>query len=295
MFSTTHNKSGYPTSNVIFIITTALFIIGLFALFALHAQLLIRKLRENIEIQVFLHKNTDASTQRSIRQALESYPFILKENQIPKIRFISKEEAATELRHLTGEDFMNFLGDNPLRDAFVINISEEYYTKAQMENIKKQIEELPGVFEVTYPENHIQEINANVHKVGAVLLSFVLMLLGIVVILINNSVKLAMYSQRFLIRSMQLVGATPWFIKKPFLQRAIYQGIVGACIAIVLLSLVLWFFYTFLEELRVLNVKWGIFVIYISLLFLGGLICGASAYFSVSRYLKMKLDQLYQN
>jgi len=292
MFST-RNKSGYPRYNVVFSITTALFMMGLFALFALHAKLLISKLRENIEIQIFLHKSIDKQNIEQIRNALSGYSFILQENGLPKIRFVSKEDAAKELRNLTGDDFMLFLGDNPLRDAFVINIHENYYSKTQMEVIKKQLEEIKGVFEVSYPENHIQEINANVSRVGMVLVFFVLLLLVVVIILINNSVKLVLYSQRFLIRSMQLVGATALFIKKPFLIRAVMQGVTGALIAMALLSGILWGFHSLIDELRILQIGWGVAVIFVTLPLFGAIICGLSAYFSVSRYLKMKLDDLY--
>lgn len=283
----------YPYVSVVFSISLALFVIGLFGLLILHANRLTRIIKENIEIQVYLNRTISENDKIKIRKTLSNKDYIAVVNGQPQISFVSKEEAARDFIEETGEDFIQFLGENPLRDAYIINVKPENYTTEDLQKIRLDIERISGVFEVTYVESLINSINKNVTKISIVLVSFAALLVIIVAILINNTIRLALFSQRFLIRSMQLVGATRRFIKKPFLIRSFMHGILGGIFASVLLLLILNYANQQIEDIEKLQEPSKIVVLFVSLLFLGGFMGFLSTYRAVNKYLKMSLDELY--
>lgn len=286
----------YPFVNVIFSITTALFMIGLFMLLAIVGGNVSSDLKKGIEIQVFLNKNLDETALEGVAEALSDKEYIDKSKGVASIRFLSKEEGAKALIEDTGEDFIKFLGANPLRDSYIINLGEGYQTNEKLEEVKRDIEKIPDVFEVAYTQNlkqMVDDINDNIKKIGVVIGVFVLILLFTVVILINNAIKLALFSQRFLIRSMQLVGATPFFIKKPFVVRAALHGILSGFIASVILSAIYLLIVQALPDFQQMLFIWQMLFVFILLLSLGGVIGYLSSYKAVTRYLQMKLDELY--
>ena len=291
---TSYKRIGsYPHTNVVASIATALFMIGLFCLFVLHADKLIGLIQEHIEVQVYLDREITPAQRDSIGRELATMKFVAAKAGQPRIRFVSKEEAADKMIKESGENFVEFLGENPLRDAFILNIDENYFEREKLQAMKKEIEALPGVFEVKYIESLIGEINSNIKKIGSFIAIFVMILLSTVVILIYNAVKLALFSQRFLIRSMQLVGATAFFIKRPFLIRAGIQGFLGGVIACTLLVVLLIYVNLQVEELRLLQDYRNIFALFMILICAGIFICTSSAYGAVTKYLKMSLDELY--
>lgn len=283
----------YPYVSVVFSISLALFVIGLFGLLILHTNRLTQIIRENIEIQVYLNHTITDNDKIKIQKTLASKDYIALVNEQPQISFISKEEAAQDFIEETGEDFIQFLGENPLRDAYVINIKPEYYDTKELQKVKLDIERISGVFEVTYVESLINSINKNVTKISIVLMGFAFLLVVIVAVLINNTIRLALFSQRFLIRSMQLVGATRQFIKKPFLMRSMLHGILGGIIASVLLILVLNYTNQQIEDIDKLQEPVKIFILFGSLLVLGGFMGFFSTYRAVNKYLSMSLNELY--
>ena len=225
----------YPHTMVVFSISLALFVIGLFGLLLIHAGKLSEKVKESIEMQVYLDRNLTEVQLSELKKTFAAKEYIAYQNETAQVRFISKEEGAKAFLDETGEDFMEFLGDNPLRDAYVLRIDADHSSSPTLKSIKLDLEEVEGVYEVQYVESLIESINSNIQKISIVLLSFAIILVLVVIILINNTIKLALYSQRFLIRSMQLVGATSFFIQRPFLNRAVWQGIMSGIIASVLL------------------------------------------------------------
>lgn len=283
----------YPAISVLITITTALFMVGLFSLFALHATALTNILQDNIEIHVYLEKDVDESSRHQLHQTLANQSFVEVQDNKPRIRFISKEDAAKKMMEDTGENFIESLGTNPLRDVFSVNIKREFYAKEKLLPIRKQLEATTGVYEVVYAESVIDKINENLSTIGFVIFSFVVILLIITYILLNNAIKLGLFSQRLLIRSMQLVGATDFFIKKPFLWRAAWQGFLGSVLACLLLTASLLYINTQIKELQNIQNYWLIAILYLSLIMLGTSICLSSAYSSVNRYLKMTLNELY--
>ena len=283
----------YPYVSVVFSITMALFVIGLFGLLLLHANALSRVIRENVEVQIFLNQTISENDRLKIQKTLATKDYIADINGEQQISYISKEEAAEDFIEETGEDFRQFLGENPLHDAFVIRIKPEYYTAEALQKIKLDVERLSGVFEVAYVENLVKSINENLTKISLVLVGFALLLVLIVTVLINNTIRLALFSQRFLIRSMQLVGATARFIQRPFLARSFAHGLLGGVLASVLLVLILQYANQQIEDIEQLQDPFRIGILLVGLLTLGGALGFLSTYRAVKRYMGMSLDELY--
>jgi cell division transport system permease protein len=284
----------YPYVSVVFSISLALFMIGALGMLAIHSKKLTSLIQENIEMQVYLKKNISDAQRIKIRKLLEGYDFVAKDNTgRARISHISKEDGAKEFIAETGEDFVEFLGENPLRDEFVINIDNEHQTEIEMVSIASTLEGLSGVFEVEYVKNLVQTINKNIAKISMVLGGFAVILVLVVIVLVNNTIKLALFSQRFLIRSMQLVGATSSFIRRPFLLRSILHGIAGALIATVLLLALAEYAYSKVNELVLLKDNNLTILLIGFLVVLGGSIGFLSSLRSVNKYLKLSLDELY--
>lgn len=284
----------YPYVSVVFSITLALFMIGALGMLAIHSKKLTSIIKENVEVQVFLKKSVTDEQQIRIQKELEGFDFIAKdENGLPRMSFISKEEGARIFIEETGEDFVSFLGENPLRDEYILNIDETFQTEIKMAEIATTLKGVNGVFEVEYVENLVGTINKNVTKISMVLGGFAVILIFVVIVLINNTIKLALFSQRFLIRSMQLVGATKAFIRKPFLLRSLLHGVIGALIAASLLFMLAEYAYSKVEELAMLKDPNLMLLLVAVLIILGGLIGLFSSLRSVNKYLKLSLDELY--
>ncbi len=292
--SSAQSKLGsYPIANVIFSTMLALFIVGLFGLLLLHAARLTGILKENVKIQVYLHKNTSESEIIRISQLLSKKAFVLKKDGHAQISFLSKEEAAKDFIKETGENFLQVLNENPLRDVYLVSVAPDYQDSKNLQAIKGELEVLNGIFEVSYVESFISSINSNLTKIGTLLGIFAIILLIVVSVLINNTIKLALYSQRFLVRSMNLVGATALFIRRPFLARAVLVGLLSGTIANLLLLLLLHYANRQIETLVRLQEPLRIFMLLGSLLVLGVLISFTGTYRAINKYLSMSLDNLY--
>ena len=286
----------YPYVSVILSITLALFVIGVFGLLMIYSKEMERVVLENVKIQVYLKSQLSESQKKEIEKSLSTRYFLPKNNSngsAKPIQFISKEEAAKQFIKETGEDFQKFLGENPLRDAFLVGVSPLYQDKKSMAKIKGEVEKINGVFQVYYIENLIDSINKNVAKIGLLLLGLSSLLLITVVLLINNTLRLALFSQRFLIRSMQLVGATRWFIQWPFLLRASFHGFLAGLIASGLLVTVISFANKRVEDLSLIQNTNRIALLFTGLTIVGILVAFTSTFRAVRKYLKLSLDELY--
>jgi len=283
----------YPAVSVVFSIFLALFIIGLFGLLLIHTSKLSGIIKQNIEVQVYLDKSISDTQITQIQKRISTENYILSNSDGPQVLFVSKEEAAEQFKKDTGEDFSNFLGENPLRDLFRIKINSNYQFSDSLRNVSASIENMSGVYEVVYVENLVDSINDNVTKVSLVLLGIAALLVLIVILLINNTIKLALFSQRFLIRSMQLVGATAQFIQRPFITRSIMYGLLAGLIACGSLFGIMRYAYREIEELATLNDEKSVLILFVGILVIGVILATISTYKAISRYLKMSLDDLY--
>lgn len=283
----------YPHAMVIFTITLALFVIGLFSALLIHAGKLSEVVKQSIEVQVYLDSDLTQTQLARLKNTLSQKEYIAYLNQQAQVRFFSKEEGAKEFIQESGEDFMAFLGENPLRDAYILNINPDFADSEHLKKIKTELEELEGVHEVQYIASLIDSINQNLRKISIILISFAAILVLVVIILINNTIKLAMFSQRFLIRSMQLVGATPGFIRRPFVNRAILQGFISGLVASGMLLGLLSYAYYQINELYLLRDETKLIVLAGLLVALGIIIGYISSYRAVRRYMRLSLDELY--
>ncbi len=250
-------------------------------------------IRENIEIQVFLQKNLSKDQIKNLEKNISSRPFVLTKIDSPSLRYISEKEAAELFIQSTGEDFTKFLEDNPLRDSFVFSVAEEYQNSEQLALIAKELGGLQGVFEVSYMTDLVDAINKNLLKISLVMGGFILILIITVVMLIHNTIRLALFSQRFLIRSMQLVGATRGFIRKPFLRRSFLFGSIAGLIASGVLFILVHYTQENIEGFAALQNLQLMAILFGALVVIGGIISVLSTLRAVNKYLNMSLDELY--
>jgi cell division transport system permease protein len=283
---------GYPAVGVVISITLALFVIGLFGLLIQYSKRLEIEVRQNIKMQVYLKSNLTTTQRLQIENKLLTLPYVSKQTE-DRLTFVSKEDAAKKFIAETGEDFTKFIGENPLRDAYLLSIDPSYHTRAQMEKIKAELQQMKGVFQVFYVEGVIDAVNDNVTKIGLFLGGLILILLITVALLINNTLRIALFSQRFLIRSMQLVGATKWFIQRPFLVRAAGYGLLAGLIASGLLWLLADYGQKQIPDLSILHQQNDFLKLVAIMLIIGIVLSVFSTLLAMRKYLRMSLDELY--
>ncbi len=278
-------KTSYLTSFVS--ITLVLLMIGVLGLIVLHANKLSNHVKENIGIRVVIK---DESREAGI---LQLQKFLDATEYAKSTEYITKEKAAEELQSELGEEFIDFLGFNPLPSSIDLRLKAEYANIKSIETIEKELLANKNVKEVFYQKSLVQAINQNVQKIGLIILGFSGLLLIIAIALINNTIRLSVYSKRFLIKSMLLVGATQTFIRRPFIIRGIVQGIYSAVFSLVLIGGIIYFAQHELPEL----IDFQDIQLFISLIVIvvltGILISWLSIYFALRKFLNMKTDDLY--
>lgn len=292
--SASSRVGNYQSRNIIGSITAALLLIGAFTLFALHTNRLTKVIQSNIEIQVILENGLDTSDSLRIVSLLTSQPFVLKINGQPRIKYVSKEEALQRLSQDLKEDILANTIQNPLRNSFIINILPAYHKEDKLARIKEQLEQEPGIFEISYAVAAIEKIDRNIRTVGIIVFTLVALLILLTGFFVHTAIKLALYSQRFIIRSMQLVGASDTFIKKPFVMRAGLYGMLSGVIASILLTGGLFWLYDVLPEFKQVKEWSSTLLIFLSLLLTGAFIAALSAFFAVNKYLNRSLDELHR-
>jgi cell division transport system permease protein len=283
----------YPFASVVFSITVALLVLGLFGWILIHSTSLGKQIQENIEVQVYLNKNISKSEISKIQSTIGNRRFVLNKENVPQLTLVTREEAAKMFIQETGEDFKQFLGDNPLRDLLSVKIVGSYQSIDSLKVIKSDIESIRGVFEVDYQESLVESINKNLTKLGFIFLGVSVFALLVVVILINNTIKLALFSQRFLIRSMQLVGATSSFIQRPFLLRSMLYGLVAGILASGILIGFTAYMNSLIEGLADLQSFTAFAALFSVILVMGILVGYFSSLRAIRKYIKMSLDELY--
>lgn len=281
----------YPSVSVIFNISVALSVAGFLGLLFLFAEELSVALRENLEVKVYLKKDLSEPESIKIRDKIAEMPFVRYENGQPALRYVSGADAEKMLIEKTGEDFKQILDFNVLPGTYFVKIKQEYSDKIAFEEVKNSFLKTEGVTEVVREEAALSEINNNLEKIALVMLFFTFIFALASAVLIDNAVRLALYSQRFLIRSMQLVGAEANFIRKPYLQNAALNGIlasISATIMVFILNLLL----TYITEDIVLPFYKFVGLTFV-LIILGIGISTASTFWAVNKYLKKSLEDLF--
>lgn len=283
----------YPSGMILFSLTLALFLIGFCGMLAIQSKRLVQYIRENYEVRVFIDKDLNADKVRTLATAIGSRPYTLHSADSAQVTFVPKEEAAREFIAETKEDFSKFLGENPLRDSYRVKLNEAYFEESKLQGVKKDLESIDGVFEVVYQENLVDSINRNITRIYAIMSAFALIMLLIIVVLMNNTIRLALHSQRMLIRSMQLVGATNGFITRPFLGRGMWQGLLAGVLAVGLLVGGLQLAIQHMPELAAFQDTQKLIMLLAGIVGLGVLIGFLSTFQAVHRYLGLSLDELH--
>lgn len=243
--------------------------------------------KENISFSIILDTDiTDAQIQR-IRKDIDSQPFVKAS------RYVSKEEAKDQLIKDLGEDPEELLGYNPAYDAIEIFLYSEYANSDSIAHISKVIKEKSNVDDLLYRQEAIDLINDNISKITAVLLVISLVLLFISFALIRNTIRLSIYSKRFIINTMKLVGANSSFIRKPFIRSNIINGVVAGVLANIFILLILYYFNREYTELRAFVDMMELGIVFAIVVFLGVIISVIATHFAVNRYLRMETDNLY--
>jgi len=286
--STTSKRTKSVYISTVISIALVLLMTGLLGLILVHAKNLSNYVKENIVLNVIVNGDAKEAEVLNLQKEINADKYVLK------TQYISKELAARNLQQDLGEDFVEFLGYNPLLSSIDVYLKADYANKDSIEVFNKTLAENNLVQEVVYQESLIDMVNKNIRIIGLIILGFAFILLIIAVALINNTIRLAIYSQRFLIKSMQMVGATKGFIRKPFIGYGLVHGLLGALIAIIMLLLVLYFGQDQIPELVILRNYYEFALIFIGVIALGILISGLSTFFAVSKYLRLRMNELYR-
>lgn len=268
-------------------ITLVLFLLGLAGVLVLNAKKLADYVRENIGISVYLSDDAREVDVFSLQKTLDAMPYV------KETRYITREKAADEFEKELGEDFVDFLGYNPLPASIDVKLLAAYANPDSFAVLAETFRSYPQVADVAYQKDLIYAVNLNIRKISLAILVFSLLLLVIATTLINNTIRLTVYSKRFIIRTMQLVGAHHYLIRRPFLIRGVTQGIVAAFFAVLLLLVSVFIAEKQMEGLFSFQDYRILGIIFAAMLLVGVLIAWISTWLSVSKYLNMKTDQLY--
>jgi cell division transport system permease protein len=279
-------QSSYLTTIVS--ITLVLFMLGILGLLVLNSKKLSDHVRENIGFSIIMNPGVREACVMELKKTLDASDYV------KYTEYITPEEAAKELQEDLGEDFIGFLGYNPLLPSIDLRLNADYANIDSLQVIEKQLLTNPDIKEVYYQQSLVEMINANVRRIGLFILVFSVLLLIMAVALINNTIRLSVYSKRFLIRTMQLVGATKNFIRTPFILTGILHGLIAALIAS---SALVGIIYVLLQEVpELFTLKdFNLFVILFAFVIMAGVfITWFSNLAAVNKYLKAKPEDLYQ-
>ena len=274
--------------STVFGIAMVLSMIGLLGLILVEANNLSRYVKENIVLNIFVDDAAHETDVLQLQKQIEG-SVMVKQTQ-----YVSKELAARNLQKDLGEDFVKFLGYNPLSQSLDVYLKAQYANNADIEKFKAELLKNPLVKEVKYQKSLVDQMNENITTISLIILVFAGIFVVLSVALINNTIRLAIYSQRFLIKSMQLVGATKGFIRKPFMLYGIWHGLLGGLIAILILIGTLSLAYKEIPDLIILRNYTEFGLIFVAILGIGVFISGFSTFLAVNKFLRLKIYNLYR-
>ena len=280
-------NSSYITS--VISITLVLFTLGVLGLIVLQANSLSNYIKENIGFEIIIKPDVKEADILYLQKTLDLEPFVKTSE------YITKEEASERLTEMLGDEFTDFLGeeDNPLLPSIDLRFNAQWANNDSLAVIENFILANGQVKEVYYQKSLVHIINKNVRRIGLILLGFSLLLLLIALALINNTIRLSVYTKRFTIRSMQLIGATERFIRRPFVLKGILQGVLSAAIAMILILIIVTTLKRNIPEFAILISAELIIYLFVFILVLGILIAGISTSFAVNKYLRTRTERLY--
>lgn len=285
---TTGSRHGLQVVTLCISTTMVLVLLGLVVFTVLTARNLSSYVKENLTVTVVLGDNMTQQERGAAYNRLRVRPYVYQ------ITYISKEQAKKENSEALGSDPEDFVGFNPFPATFEIQLTEPYANSDSVLQVKKELLAIPKISEVSYPEDLMDKVNSNLSKISLILLILAVLLTIVSFSLISNSVRLSVYSRRFLIHTMKLVGASWSFIRRPFLRRAVGVGVVAALLAIAILGGAFYGLYV-LEPSVLTFIGWEELVITAAAVLLFGIVITAvCAYLAVNRFLKMTAGELYK-
>ncbi|PVX45536.1 cell division protein FtsX [Flavobacterium sp. 103] len=273
--------------SVVLSVFLVLFLLGILGFFIINSKKLADDFREKIAMTVFFKNEANDSILKAFGQELKTTKFS------KTFVYVSKEQAAKEHTDIIGEDFVTFLGENPLQNSYDIHLKADYVERDSIAKIESHLRKNAMVSDIVYDKQLVNLVNDNIKKVSMWILIVSAFLTFIAVLLINSSLRLSIYSNRFIIKTMQMVGATKAFIRKPFVMRSIKLGMIGAGLAILALIGVLIYLENSFPDLGILDDKLLIGLVLVAVFGLGVLITWLSTYFATQRFLNLRTDDLY--
>lgn len=273
--------------SVVLSVFLVLFLLGILGLFIINSQKLANDFKEKIAMTVFFKNEANDTIVKAFGQQLKKAPYAKSSV------YVTKEEAAKQHTDIIGEDFMTFLGENPLLNSYDIHLKANYVEKDSIAKIERQLRTNPMISDIVYDKQLVNLVNDNIKKVSMWILIISGFLTFIAVLLINSSLRLSIYSNRFIIKTMQMVGATKSFIRKPFVMRSVKLGMIGATLAIIALIGVLIYLETNFPDLGILENKALIAIVLLGVFGAGVLITWISTHFATQRFLNLRTDDLY--
>ena len=270
-------------------IMLVLFLLGIFALLMMHAQKLSNHIKENIGFEIVMNSNVKEANILYLQKELDANP------AVKSTEYITKDEAIRRLSEDLGEDFLQWLGneENPLLPSIDVRFNADYANIDSLAVIESHLLENENVKEVYYQKSLVEVINQNVKRIGMALIVASIILLVIAISLIRNTIRLSIYSKRFLVRSMQLVGATEAFIRKPFVKTGVSQGFFGAILADILLIIMMYWLNKRIPELALIQSNEITVCIYVGIIIIGIILASISTATALRKYLNAHIDKLY--
>jgi len=273
--------------SVVISIGLVLFLLGLLGLLVLNTKKVADHFKEQIAMTVYLKDSTKSVDTKQLEKKLELADYT------KSIQFVSKEEAAKAQSEAIGEDFMEFLGYNPLQNSIDIHFNADYVSSEKIDEIAHDLKAKDFVDDVVYDKPLISLLNKNVQRISFWVLVVSAIFLFIAVLLINSSIRLSVYAKRFTIKTMQMVGATKGFIRRPFIWKSIKLGIIGAFLAMIGMGVILYYINRSFPELGLLDNRPILIILFGGVFVLGIVLTWISTFFATQRFLNLRTDELY--
>ncbi len=273
--------------SVVLSIFLVLFLLGTLGLFVINSKRLSDNFKEEIAMTVFFKNEANDTVMKAFTEEMKTAKFA------KSFEYVSKEQAAMQHKEVIGEDFMQFLGVNPLQNSFDIHLKADFVNNTEITKIENRLRKNPMVADIVYDKQLVTLVNDNIKNISMWILIISGVFAFVSVLLINSSLRLSIYANRFIIKTMQMVGATKSFIRKPFIKTSVILGFVGAVLAILALIGVLVYIQTSYPNLGIMEDQLSIGVVLLGVLVMGIVITFVSTYFATQRFLNLRTDDLY--
>ena len=273
--------------SVVLSIALVLFLLGMLGLLVLNTKKVADHFKEQIALTVYFNDDAKDEAMQNLTKSLDTASYTRS------VTFVSKEEAAEQTKEAIGEDFMEFLDYNPLQNSIDVYMNADFVSSEKVEEIAAKLSENTAVDEVAYDKPLISLLNNNLKKISFWILVVSALFTFIAVLLINSSIRLSVYSKRFTIKTMQMVGATKGFIRRPFIWNSVKLGIIGAIVALIGMAAVIYYLNNSFSELNLLADKKLILALFGGVFLTGIVITWLSTFFATTRFLNLKTDELY--